>query len=99
MAETFKPVQGFPDYEIGDCGTVISLKRGKRNILRDCRKDRYGHRKVNLYRKGEKPKSKPVHQLVAAAFIGPRPEVFDIDHINSDPRDNRAANLRYVTRQ
>ena len=102
MAEIFKPVPGYPNYEVGDYGTVVSLnynKTGKRHVLCDGRKDRYGHRKVNLCRKGEKPKSKPVHQLVAEAFIGPRPDGLVVDHINSDPCDNRAVNLRYVTRQ
>ena len=39
-----------------------------------------------------------VHRLIGIAFVhNPAPEVFkQIDHINHDPRDNRAENLRWV---
>ena len=39
-----------------------------------------------------------VHRLVAAAFLGPCPTKHEVDHINGQRRDNRACNLRYVTR-
>lgn len=38
-----------------------------------------------------------VHTLVAAAFLGPRPQGLQVDHINGESQDNRARNLRYVT--
>jgi len=38
-----------------------------------------------------------VHSLVAKAFLGDKPEGFQIDHINRDRQDNRKENLRYVT--
>ena len=38
-----------------------------------------------------------VHGLIARAFLGPRPDNYDIDHINGDSSNNAPSNLRYVT--
>ena len=40
-----------------------------------------------------------VHSLVANAFIGSRPDGFEIAHINGIPSDNRAINLSYKTKR
>ena len=37
-----------------------------------------------------------IHSLVAEAFMGPKPEGTDIDHINFKRDDNRLENLRYL---
>ena len=42
-------------------------------------------------------KGRTVHTLVAEAWIGPKPSGYEIDHVNSNPRDNRLVNLRYLT--
>lgn len=44
-----------------------------------------------------KGRVKRVHRLVAAAFIGPLPDGLQVNHMNGDRFDNRAANLEYVT--
>ena len=38
-----------------------------------------------------------VHGLIARAFLGPRPNNYDVDHINGDSSNNAPSNLRYVT--
>ena len=39
-----------------------------------------------------------IHFLVAHAFLGPRPEKYVIDHLDSDKYNNNAYNLEYDTR-
>lgn len=41
--------------------------------------------------------SVPVHALVAALFIGPRPTGHEINHIDGDKANNSVSNLEYVT--
>lgn len=40
-----------------------------------------------------------IHGLVAKAFLGERPDGFEIDHISGDKSDNTMRNLEYVTHQ
>jgi hypothetical protein len=39
-----------------------------------------------------------VHQLVAAAFLGPRPDGLEVRHLDGDPLNNAVSNLAYGTR-
>jgi hypothetical protein len=38
-----------------------------------------------------------VHTLVAAAFLGPCPDGYQVNHCNGNKTDNRIGNLQYVT--
>lgn len=38
-----------------------------------------------------------MQRIVAAAFIGPRPDGCEVDHLDFDRMNNRASNLHYVT--
>jgi hypothetical protein len=70
-------------------------KAGGRIIKQD-KRDKDGYRIVQLQYKGviKWPK---VHRLVAQAFIENPENKPYVDHINTNRRDNRAENLRWVT--
>lgn len=77
-------------YAVSVHGEVMNTETGK--ILRK-EEIHDGYYRVNLYRK-----KKSLHRLVGLCFL-PRieQEGLQIDHINGDPKDNRACNLRWVT--
>ena len=108
-AENWKPVVGYEDaYEVSDLGRVRSLSRRVRLVTRQAGEitrsvperilrpgsARSGHVSVAI----GKGNSRLVHQLVLEAFIGSRPEGFEVLHLNHDPADNRLVNLKYGTR-
>lgn len=55
-----------------------------------------GYLGVNLS-DGSRQKVRKIHQLVAAAFLGPRPDGLIPLHWDGDSHNNRSSNLRYGT--
>lgn len=104
--EIWKDIKGLEGlYKVSDYGRVKSLKRvvkfGKqqRTIEEKIRKPHVIRTKQNYTQLCVSLKGKEfiVSRLVAEAFI-PNPENKPcIDHINTDPTDNRVGNLRWVT--
>lgn len=56
----------------------------------------YGRLQVKLCGYG-KQLTRLVHHLVAEAFIGSRPEGYEVAHCDGDASNNRVSNLRYAT--
>lgn len=83
-------------YEISDLGRVRSFVGNR--ILSPGRQSR-GYLTVNLYdgSRPKAPRSYCVHYLVAAAFIGPKPDGKQINHRDGDKTNNDVRNLEYVT--
>lgn len=107
MSEVWKPVVGHEGYyEVSSLGRVRSLPRqvrSRRAYLKPGRAKKptpsgaSGYLTLRMYKDG-KATTKYVHQMVAEAFIGPRPGGFDIDHIDGDRTNNQRENLEFVTR-
>lgn len=92
----FIQLSSFPDYMVNDCGVVVSLKH-KAWRERKVHVDKHGYLKVMLLLDA-KAFSRSIHQLVMEAFVGPRPEGYDINHKNGVKTDNRIENLEYCTK-
>lgn len=95
----WKPVAGFDrEYEVSDDGLVRSAVRRSGTqagrILRAALTS--GYPRVVLSARGRKVNAF-VHQLVAAAFVGPRPDGLQINHKNGTKTDCRVSNLEYLT--
>lgn len=93
--ETWRAVEGWP-YEVSDHGNVRHIDR-RGHMLMPWRMPKEGYLQVNLCMNGGCTKYL-IHRLICAAFHGKQPEgKFDVDHINSVRRDNRASNLRWLS--
>lgn len=91
--ERWKPVAGWPAYEVSDQGRVRRADgRPRRTPIGS-----NGYATVQLWAAG-RPRNFLVHTLVAQAFLGPAPAGHEVNHIDGDKTNPAAANLEYVTR-
>lgn len=105
--EEWRPVPGYEGfYEVSSRGRVRSLDRVVVNANgHSVRREGKilspgftynGYPRVSLNRGGAR-KVRTIHRLMAAAFIGPRPDGMEVRHINGIPTDNVVENLSYGT--
>ncbi len=111
VAERWKPIRGFKDrYSISDHGRVRSEERRVRNnpyggirLVRErilaARPVKGGYLCVWLYSGDRRRLVFKVADLVARAFVGPKPRGLDTCHDNGVNTDNKASNLKYGTRK
>lgn len=110
----WRPVVGWESwYEVSATGQVRTCERHApcvtpqgihttrllKHIVLAQSTNRRGHKRVMLRVDGRPKYHAYVHTLVAAAFIGPRPEGLLVCHRNDQKPDNAATNLYYGTRK
>ncbi len=95
-----RAIPGYDGYWASTLGNIISTKKKKSEPTVLAGMNDRGYLKVCLRRDGRKLNRK-VHRLVAAAFLK-SPDVdpegderIQINHLDSDKHNNRAANLEY----
>lgn len=101
----YRIVPGFPNYRVGDDGSIWSCRRRWRNGEKWKKMRHYvnnrGYCIIGL-RKDGKCTDFRVHQLVTLAFIGHCPRGQEVRHRNGNRQDNRQdnrlSNLSYGTR-
>lgn len=88
-----RDVPGFAGYQVDNEGNVYSKRDGGPLKQRDC----FGYKRVTLYAESGKPKSVPVHRVVAMAFL-PNPDGLpQVNHKNEIRADNHVENLEWCT--
>lgn len=79
-------------------GRYMVSDQGRLSRIMKLSPHRDGYLKINLCHNSVS-KTVHIHQIVAAAFLGPRPEGSQVNHINGGKTDNQVNNLEYTTVQ
>lgn len=93
----WRPIKGYPDYEISNFGEIISNKCNKRKRLKP-NKVGSGYYQVVLT-KNKVQKTLYVHRLVAENFIENKDNKLTVNHINGLKTDNQVTNLEWATQK
>ena len=96
LLDYWKPITGYESYEVSITGNVRVVKSMQPKKLR---KEKRGYYDVQLSKPGDGGWTVLVHKLVAAEFIGSRPDGLQINHKDGWKWNRRASNLEYITRR
>src|SRR5882672_6060197 len=98
IMEQWKPVVGYEGlYEVSSIGRIKPCHgnpRGHADFLKHSTSC-HGYHRVCLFRRMER-RYVTVHDLVSAAFIGPKPRGYHVDHKDGDLDNNSLNNFEYV---
>jgi hypothetical protein len=98
--EKWKTIPGFSRYQASTTGELRSLNYKNSGKIKELKPaiGNDGYLKTMLQDDHGNYKSLNVHTFIALAYYGPKPEGFEIDHLDCDKQNNRLMNLEYVTR-
>lgn len=99
-AEEWRPVDGYPRYQISSLGRVLSTAPFRGSTSPRILRHRYttdGYPTVGIGRAGEPTRTRYVHHLILEAFVGPRPDGMEVRHLDGNPANCNLSNLRYGT--
>lgn len=105
MEEIWKPIEGFPGYDVSNMGRIRSYwLKGRRGGLSEqlqsirlTQVNSEGYSIISLKKNGGSNCAVNVHYLVATAFLGSRPPGLEICHNDGNKQNNAVSNLRYDT--
>ncbi len=101
MKEEWRPVVGFEGYSlVSDRGQVkrtVAYRPSLHGRMLKAPPVCNGYPAVSLSVAGQKMQLKPVHILVARAFLGPAPGGMEVNHKDGNKLNAGLSNLEYVT--
>lgn len=97
--EFWRPIVGFPHYDVSTFGNVRRWKRGQPQFSKKASPDKYGYPQVYLRDKAGVIRTRRVHTLVARAFVPNPLGLAEVNHLTALKRDSRSGNLEFTTRQ
>jgi hypothetical protein len=102
----WRPIPGFPDYEVSEAGDIRRMRIGKRGhgrigkTLKPWLYSDFGHLQLKLTSADGQKKAICVHQAVALAFHGPKPSpMHEVAHGDGVAWHNHWSNLRWATKE
>lgn len=102
MTESWSDVPGYNGiYKVSNLGNIKSKRRGRyeKKLSPFISTQSRVYEQVKLTDDNGKVKSYYVHRLVYSAFYGEIEKGKEIDHIDTNPHNNRLDNLRQVSRK
>ena len=97
MKEIWKPIEGWPDYQVSDQGRFKSFKKNPEGNLLTPYLNKYGYLSIHL-RDKDRNKVLQCHRLVLLTFEPiPNSDLMEVNHKNENKQDNRLSNLEWLT--
>lgn len=96
MEEVWKTIKDHDGYECNVLGEIRNKNTG--HVLKPQHDSCGGYSMVNVRHNDGYFHTVRVHVLIAETFLGPRPIGYDVEHIDTNKKNNRLDNLEYCTR-